>query len=406
LKEKLKNTTFLLMNNNLLFLLGSGISINAVMPSTAEITEVVLTAEGVKRETSLPRYRIRQEHNELMDYKYIPEIVELIKIIWTIIKIYYYNNNYYSQRFVNYEDIYYIINEIKLELNGEIESPIIESFVIDIRNQILPKLIRSNSEIEHDIAFKELIYETIEYIKSIVRSMLSKDFNKDLSYLNFLNSFNNDDRFKEINIFTLNHDLLIEEYFKNCNINFESGFEKVDEKGKRIWNPFLFEKRSGKKIKLYKLHGSINWYRYEKGGLGWFNEKICFTEIPDRDAFSLPSDNLLLVGSYNKLSEYTSGIFAFILGQFNYRLLKCNKLIIIGYGFHDSGINKQISNWVYTNKKNRVVLIDPNIEKIKNDKTLFAFHFEEWVKKGILKLIHNNIEYVSYDDILKELNCN
>lgn len=391
------------MKDNLIFLFGSGISINAAMPSTTDITEIVMSAKGVKRETSRPRYSIRKEINPLLDYNFIPEIVELIRIVWTKLKTYYYDHYFYNRKTINYEDIYYIINEIYLDIFGEIQNPAIEPFIVGLRDQILPKLFRDNSEIEHDLSFNDLINETLEYIKAIVRDMLNKDQNENLSYLNFIKSFNENENYHQKSIFTLNHDLILERYFSENKIEIESGFERADKNGRRFWNPLLFENNVEEKIEFYKLHGSINWYRFQNGKNGWFDEEICCSEVPDRDAHELPSDNLILVGSYNKLSEYAGGIFTFLLGQFNYKLLKCNKLVISGYGFQDSGINKQISNWVYTNPSNRIVLIDPNIEEVKKHKSLFSSHYGEWEKVGVLKVIRKGIEDALYNEILENL---
>ncbi|MEJ8802145.1 SIR2 family protein [Pontibacter sp. H249] len=81
-------------------------------------------------------------------------------------------------------------------------------------------------------------------------------------YLPYLELINNKDH--EINIFTLNHDLLIETLFERFWIIYSDGFSTENSKiigseGDRVRT---FNNSFTERVKLYKLHGSIDQYSY------------------------------------------------------------------------------------------------------------------------------------------------
>ena len=61
-----------------------------------------------------------------------------------------------------------------------------------------------------------------------------------------------------LDIFTLNHDTLLEDNLKEYPII--DGFETFGNSGLYKWKPSLFDSPSEKSIRLFKLHGSIDWF--------------------------------------------------------------------------------------------------------------------------------------------------
>jgi hypothetical protein len=71
----------------------------------------------------------------------------------------------------------------------------------------------------------------------------------------------------ELNIFTTNYDLAIEEYCSNNSIYCIDGFKVDDFKHRFLWKAenydnITYDKDSSQRIYLYKLHGSLNWKRH------------------------------------------------------------------------------------------------------------------------------------------------
>ena len=56
---------------------------------------------------------------------------------------------------------------------------------------------------------------------------------------------------------------------------------------------------------------------------------------------------MLLVGTFNKVSEYSQGIFRELHYRFRRTLHKADQLVVCGYSFGDKGINSEIIEWYY-----------------------------------------------------------
>lgn len=81
----------------------------------------------------------------------------------------------------------------------------------------------------------------------------------------------------ELDIFTLNHDTLIEEELLASGLSFESGFGDQFHGGFSVYQPGWRAKRSGKSRRIFKLHGSLNWYLYQFPG--WARQYAVLTDI-------------------------------------------------------------------------------------------------------------------------------
>jgi hypothetical protein len=124
------------------------------------------------------------------------------------------------------------------------------------------------------------------------------------------------------------------------------------------WRIFDNEEQINSNIFLYKLHGSVDWTRDEKGRLIY----------KDRD---ISPDNIeIIFGTTYKL-QYIDP-FLFFAYEFRKRTLTDAKIIIcIGYGFGDDHINGIISQALNNDRERRLLAISPNrdsditVEKIK-----------------------------------------
>jgi len=93
------------------FLLGSGVSIPAEMPSTENITEKILSGEGIMRHTDGHYYFDRPlfAHIGIPD-EYVSQVVIFLKRLKVEIDLYYL---YQPWHFTNYEDLYYVVSQIE-----------------------------------------------------------------------------------------------------------------------------------------------------------------------------------------------------------------------------------------------------------------------------------------------------
>lgn len=157
---------------------------------------------------------------------------------------------------------------------------------------------------------------------------------------------------------SLNHDLVIEKYFKNNNINYDDGFIVRN----RVLPEWVGFTDNNSKVKLCKLHGSVDWFsvllnnshrrsNIMKVPKGIYPERIYEIDKSIDIAIGRPE---LLIGTFNKMWGYLHGIFEEQFYTFRKSLENSDMLLISGYGFGDKGINTKLHNWLKSeqSKKN------------------------------------------------------
>jgi hypothetical protein len=172
----------------------------------------------------------------------------------------------------------------------------------------------------------------------------------------------------ELDVCTLNHDLLIEQYLTAPpnKTEFNDGFHAQENPGVRSFDYANFN--TSTKVRLFKLHGSINWYcaNPKPGEVASPRIRIPLSGNPwdcEDDRFKLKSPMpVLLTGTHNKHAAYGSFIFADLNHWFHRLLMEHDTVLISGYGWGDSGINQRLLEWVLLSSKNRMVLMQKEDE--------------------------------------------
>ena len=244
--------------------------------------------------------------------------------------------------------------------------------------------------LDYNVRVEEFLSETTNYMKDIVAKLLSnrpENFNG----LSFLLDLINDKSYNSIDIFTLNHDTVIEEFLNSTNKTFCDGFGE-EKDGYKFWDVSLFDFEN--RIRLYKLHGSVNWYWHDN--YSWEDRRICkcSNEVLWRRGVSKP---ILLIGTYNKLPKYTSGIYLELFWQFYKTLNNYSVLVVIGYSFGDRGINDKIFDWLLTHPYNKMVIVDPYVDDLR-DKMHSAL-YSKWDKNESIVPIKNYAERIIWKQI-------
>jgi len=188
-----------------------------------------------------------------------------------------------------------------------------------------------------------------------------------------------------INVHTLNHDLLFESFNKTEYINgkISDGF---DEYGSEYYGNLIQDNRTyhcrlerytgryNTPVRLFKLHGSLDYVpfyktisnhimipeRYVKIKWGMGASDIIKGRKSkfgyDISSFEYHAD--FLTGTTSKIQRYNEPLlFRKLFKKFKKNLQNAEKLIVIGYGCKDKGINEMIKEYFdYTNKP--VYIID------------------------------------------------
>jgi hypothetical protein len=231
------------------------------------------------------------------------------------------------------------------------------------------------------------------------------------SYKVFLDSIERLMKCHVINVHTLNHDLFFESLKNTKWINRKlcDGFEKTGSPYyARCDSPHRSYMRhlsyyTGKydaRIRLYKLHGSLDYYIFSQDGPPvrikgqkfidetTFIKKVrqngVYKDIPDITNYH-PD---FLTGTTAKIKRYKEPFYKDLIRIFKQNLKDADKLIIIGYGCKDEKINEYIKEEFDCNKP--CYIINPPNDSIK------AFATE---MGGRTKLICKKIEELSISDL-------
>ncbi len=305
------------------------------------------------------------------------------------------------ERPANYEDIYYIIDQVYEEEFFESENPAIYDYMDNLFKEMEP--LCKSAGMDH----KQLLNEMRNYIADVVWRSLNRivDSSGHLRALevacksNYVSS-----------ISTLCHDTHVESYLEVQEISLDDGFSE-EELGVRYWNGNF---SSIHKIPFLKLHGSVNWFRLRlDSSESFYDDKIGIPLDGDHNhtrgsdgkfQFSLDGRPILLIGTFNKIPKYTQGIIRELHYQFRQTLLKSDQLLVCGYSFGDKGINTEIIEWYYAERGRRLLIIHPNSEElVANARGAIRNKWDGWAENGGVRLISKRFEDVKKDELLDYL---
>lgn len=388
------------------FLIGSGASIDAGMPKTNDITNAVCGFVG----------NYSDEDCLLSpDEKYNSTICLFMKKELSDI----YKTRYGIDIEISYEDIFHVFRQVHYDEGYEypnapfaelFKDKYLSCFANLIEQQISDDcVIGRNIELnghgkalvaQHDedvgwisVADESTLFQQLErHIEDILVIALDKREVKFDEIRDFWTDVQEDGDFNRCDIFSLNHDKVLEKLFTNSVIPFNDGLT-YDSDGLRYWNRNLFEQNQ-RKMQLYKLHGSIDWWHHDRG-------------VVNRN--SSEGKRALLIGTYMKMLEYAGpDVFQDLFHLF-YRCLileEAQNLVVIGYGFRDRGINNMIINWIYNNPTNKnMIIVAPKIDKMKAA-TAYLNIGKVWEKKDTAVSIDNvdkKFRCVSWEEIKRKL---
>ena len=196
-------------------LLGSGASIPAGMPSIDQLTDTILSGEQIMRHTD-GYYYYGSPPSDYFD-RIRRRVLGLIRCVDDEIKAYFLDR---FARNPNYEDIYFILEQMYNEEAGKSENPIVQRLITDLQPAEQRRIRIS-------------VDEARNYILDVVAMSLHCDKYR-TAHLNSL--FTTIMQFGHVRVFTLNHDNILEQYLSEHAIGYVDGFGPETE-GVRYWSP-------------------------------------------------------------------------------------------------------------------------------------------------------------------------
>lgn len=300
IREKIKNH---LLSNNLCFLLGSGCSVGAIQLMSKTFSELKNEKDffkGDKRKEVLGKFEDDDNIEEYLNW------------LSKLIDIFPGDTTQYKKAF-------------------------------NITKEALVKSIKINYEHETKI-------DTLNHYNTLYKNIFE---NRVIANID-----------SPINIFTTNYDLFNEHALEKLKIHYFNGFvggvnrrfspdsfnlRIVDEKNryKDKWSPIK------KLVRLYKIHGSIDWDDTNQG--------IIQTQK------RISTKNVIIYPTASKLFETQRTPYSELFREFSIKLQEKNTtLIIIGYGFSDSHVNSLISQALAKDDFTLIIFSD-----LKNNANIF-----------------------------------
>lgn len=358
------------------FLLGAGASKDAGLPLACEITKKVLNDEYKLLASEVtPGLTVALETT---NYKMCQCILRFLHRIRLKVECAFTDENHAT----NYEDLAYMAGQILDHLRGNFENPaicpLIKEFLSD--PDLLPPSMPDDCPREE---LEQLSTKAIDYIHKVVKCAVTQwPPASALEYLRFLIESPNN---PVTNIFTLNNDTLVEQFLLGKRKNFNDGFDPpiaVKDRsssgmpGMACWKPeLLIDQPEPGAIRLFKLHGSVNWFccrpnasgRAEVVRIGITNDALkehqkAYRKLPWKNG---PDEEMpqLLIGTFNKMLSYTNAPYLPLYYGFYRQLEATDRLIVCGYSFGDKGVNQQIVNWMDGKSDRRMVVVDACTEE-------------------------------------------
>lgn len=286
-----------------------------------------------------------------------------------------------TYRIFNYEEFYdwfienfnnkLLIDELAEKVNRRLKS----EFNIDHSSNHILKNPGSNE-------YRKM-FESFNYL---IGDLLGRSYRQEEEgdhynpFIDYLISADNDD----VEIFSLNHDILLEYLLNQRDVKFSDGFSTENSciVGENNEPLPCFQNLFTEKIKLYKIHGSLNYYRFEElirdgvinrnTGKYWFFKPGTYQNKHYAKRIDPQTKKVVQDFNWNTVPQFLTGknkkeyfkdqhFYKEIYSHFRASFVNCDRAIIIGYSYADTHVNEIIKNAIDIDDFN-VININPGIE--------------------------------------------
>jgi hypothetical protein len=372
-----------------IFLLGSGISVDAGMPSVATISEQVFGGAGVVRHSDATYYIAGEGSANYDWYRAAAEpAIDFAGSLRVLADRYF--SEFLDGRRANYEDVANVAKQVEDALSGEYENP-----------ALLPLLLELRREVDDLHELMERASETRNYIRDIVWRML----NRIPTGFDHLSLIVEGCRALGVSdLFELNHDRVLELALAAAELPVSDGF--TQESGDVLFWTDEFDNP----LRHLKLHGSITWFHRHLENAPWRGLVVArsLTHDPyhERDAarklLEFPADGrpVLLTGTFDKPLAYDSTVYADQHYRFHDSLRRADAVIVIGYGFRDKAINSRLIGWLNSATGRRLIVANGGVEDlVGNARPAIARNWNAWINDGRLRVVEKWVADATWADV-------
>jgi SIR2-like domain len=371
------------------FLLGSGISVDAGMPNVATITGQVFGGAGVVRHSDATYYMAGEGSPNYDWYRAAAEPAIAFAGRLRVLA-----DNYFSDfldgRTADYEDVANLAKQVEDALSGEYENP-----------ALLPLIRELRKEIDDLQGLLERASETRNYIRDIVWRMLNR-MPTGFDHLTVI--VEGCRALASTDLFELNHDRVLELALAAAELPVSDGFTRAS------GDVLFWTDEFDRPLRHLKLHGSITWFHRDLEEAPWRGVVVArsLTHDPyhERDAagklLEFPADGrpVLLTGTFDKPLAYDSTVYADQHYRFHESLREADAVIVIGYGFRDKAINSRLIGWLHNERGRRLIITHGNIgDLVREARPAIARNWNTWINDGRLRVVEKWVAEVSWADV-------
>lgn len=383
-------------SGRVVFLLGSGASKAAGLPTMPEITRDVTDGLRFQFHTDGRHYLVNPPRQALVNAEHeVQRSVAIIRCASRLVRL-------QTGASPNYEEVYFLLRQVLDHLLGEFENPALIPLVREMERQFSASKWVS-SKYGDSVTLLEAVDGACDYIRDAVWRLLQRDASCEhlRAWAGAVQALGRECAA----IVSLNHDDLAREALVNAGVSFVDGFD-TREGGVSDWAPPELD-RTGC-VKLIQLHGSLKWFWTADRANSAARSYLARVQQSDLDHLTSASGmNLILVdnrpclsvGTHNKVTDYFKQPFSELYSQVT-RLLResgrVERLVLAGYGGADKGVNLQISDWMQTGTARRIVLVHPDPKKwLAFARPHIAGQWPQWEQSGRARAVPKKVEDVT-----------
>lgn len=380
------------------FLLGAGVSLACDAPTTAQLTEALLSERIPYERDPNGRYRWRAPGVGVPDVLLDQQVSPYLKCLERKVAAYYDTlpePTSRSARPVNYEDLAYLTVQVLETMNRDRDNPALMAFVHELTLELPTTL--------------DTLYETAEEALHLISDHVCGHLASLAARPGHLACVRdacaaNAGAFPPI--LSLNHDLLIEQMLREARLPVNDMLQR-GAGGRQALQVSL----DPDKVNLLKLHGSINWFRWRPSPPRarhdrWDRWIGALDEESARRNWNGDDRPLILVGRFNKELAYAGAPFTELFTSARTALREVSTLVISGYSFGDKAVNTMIIDWIYGVPKGQrqIAIAHEDCATLRYDsRGAFGNKWDGLVGEGVLVELGKFLRDFTWEELRKRL---
>jgi hypothetical protein len=390
----------------LILFLGAGVSAPSGLPTAAELMDQIMHG-AYHQEASHVYAPGLNTDSALRTTDLTPRIRKLLKVVMAhdirdIGRVGYYragtgfkSSGAIYRGSTTYEDVFFLCQQVSLWNLGLSDNSLTTPFMEAIERRARHCL--DGCTIERrmwDLA--RLGSQACDLIETVIADVLRRKYSAGLDLLFELATAR---QIEQLNIVTLNHDTLVEQFLSAHGVEFADGFGPPD--GDVRWGDDKAFDDAKTRVRLFKLHGSVNWYSFSwppKTAILLGNNPHTARDGAGRLLTTGTGQPSFLSG-IDKVTSYQRGIFADIHFRFHQLLRTSDQIVMSGYGWGDTAINFQLDKWLEKGKRNRIILLYEKPEELADHSLILESCWRGYTKSGKLACINKYFQDVSLQEL-------